>query len=544
MRSLVGGGAAAVLAALTLALAPGTSAAAGRIAIGVEDNASLDAVAAAVERLTGSRPNLELEHIGAMIVRTDDDPATVAELEEIAGVDFVERVRPIRRLAFAPTDPLVAYQWYLDPIQAFSYWEAPPVLGPVSVAVIDSGIDVDHPEFAGRIADTKSFVSSKATVDSFGHGTFVAGEIAAALDNGQGIAGVAFPASLLVAKVVSGDGTIDPAVEARGIQWAVDQGARVINLSLGGPRDPSHPSFNYSALEQAAIQYAYSQGVVVVAAAGNCDPCPGQAASYPAALAHVIGVAATNQRGIVSSFSNTDPRYVDIAAPGVGIISTVPVALSSQGCEPAGYSYCASNDLVAGSGTSFSTPLVAAAAALLLASNPALHPSQVMTILESTTADIENEGRDAESGFGLVSIRDALAGLVVPPPLDRGEVNDDVATARTLYGNDPSVSATIDWFDDPEDVYRVHMREGSRVTIRVKGPKGQRPSLAIWRPGTKRITPLTQVALRSGAVVAYKQDTTNPSLSRRIVATGWYFVNVKAEKRRGGPYTLTIAKRR
>ena len=533
-----------MLAALALALVPGTSAATGRIAVGVNDSASLDAVAAAVERLTGSRPNLELGHIGAMIVRAEDEPAALAELEEIPGVEFVERVRPIRRLQFAPTDPLVPYQWYLDPIQAFSYWEEPPVLGPVRVAVIDSGIDAEHPEFAGRIADTKSFVSSKATVDSFGHGTFVAGEIAAALDNGQGIAGVAFPASLLVAKVVSGDGTIDPAVEARGIQWAVDQGARVINLSLGGARDPSHPSFNYSALEQAAVQYAYSQGVVVVAAAGNCDPCPGQAASYPAALPHVIGVGATNQRGIASSFSNTDPRYVDIAAPGVGIVSTIPTALSSPGCEPAGYSYCSSNDLVTGSGTSFATPLVAAAAALLLASNPALHPSQVMTILESTTADIENEGRDAESGFGLLSIRDALAGLVVPPPLDQGEVNDDVGTARTLYGNDPRVSATIDWFDDPEDVYRVYLRKGSRATIRVKGPKGQRPSLVLWRPGTKRITPLTQVALRSGAVVAYKQDTTNPSLSRQIVETGWYFVNVKAEKGRGGPYTLTIAKRR
>ncbi len=544
-RRLVGAGAVAVVAGVVLAIGPAAaSAGISRIAIGVKDGASVAVVAAAVERLTGSDPNLELAPIGAMIVRSDDPAATVAGLEELPGVEYVEKIRPIRTLQFVPTDPLVPYQWYLDPINAFSYWDAPPSLGSVRVAVIDSGIDAEHPEFAGRIADTKSFVSSKATIDSLGHGTFVAGEIAAALDNGQGIAGVALSASLLVGKVVAGDGTIDPAVEARAIQWAVDEGARVVNLSLGGPRDPQHPSFNYSPLEQDAIEYAYANGVVVVAAAGNCDPCPGQVASYPAALPHVLGVAATNQRGIVSSFSNNDPRYVDIAAPGVGIVSTVPADLSSPGCEPAGYSLCATSDLILGSGTSFATPLVAAAAALLLSTNPALHPSQVMTILESTTKDIEQEGRDPASGFGLLSISDALAALVVLPPLDRGEVNDDVPTARTLYGSRPSVSATIDWFDDPDDVYRVYLRKGTRITIRVNGPKGQRPALALWLPGTKRISAVTQVAVRSGAVVAYKQGLTNPSIGRRVTRTGWYFVDVKAEKDRGGPYTLTIVKRR
>ena len=106
------------------------------------------------------------------------------------------------------------------------------------VAVIDSGIDADHPELKGQIAGGTSFVGGSWQSDTNGHGTFVAGEIAAALNNGQGIAGIAFPAKLLVAKVVRSDGTISPEAEARAIRWAVDHGARVINLSFGGVRDP------------------------------------------------------------------------------------------------------------------------------------------------------------------------------------------------------------------------------------------------------------------------------------------------------------------
>ena len=104
--------------------------------------------------------------------------------------------------------------------------------------MIDSGIDATNPEFGGRIEAMRTFVQSRADVDSFGHGTLVAGEIAAALDNGRGIAGVAFPGKLLIAKVVRRNGSIPLDAEARAIRWAVDRGASVINLSLGGPRNP------------------------------------------------------------------------------------------------------------------------------------------------------------------------------------------------------------------------------------------------------------------------------------------------------------------
>src|SRR6185437_8930836 len=134
---------------------------------------------------------------------------------------------------FANTEPDAAKQWYFDVDKAWSFWPTQPELATVKVAVVDSGIDAGHPEFAGRIAAGKSFVGSPWDVDSDGHGTFVAGEIAANASNGVGIAGMAFNAQLLVAKVVEADGNIPLRAEVDAIRWAVDNGARVINLSLG-----------------------------------------------------------------------------------------------------------------------------------------------------------------------------------------------------------------------------------------------------------------------------------------------------------------------
>src|SRR5207237_3831449 len=120
---------------------------------------------------------------------------------------------PAAAAGFAPTDPLAAKQWYLTQIHAFDFWpDAQPTLAPVRVAVVDSGLDLAHPEFAGRVALTKSFVGGDAT-DRQGHGTFVSGIIAADTGNAEGIAGIALSAQLLVAKVVRSDGTISPVAE-------------------------------------------------------------------------------------------------------------------------------------------------------------------------------------------------------------------------------------------------------------------------------------------------------------------------------------------
>ena len=152
--------------------------------------------------------------------------------------------------AFVPTNPLAPRQWYLQDDHAFDAWPAPPPdLASVKVAIVDSGLDCGLPDFNGRLAAEKSFVGGSPCVDTEGHGTFVAGEIAADLGT-QGIVGIAYSSQLLIAKVVTADGTIPLKAEAAAIRWSVDNGARVINLSLGGLRDLQDPSRDtYSTLE-------------------------------------------------------------------------------------------------------------------------------------------------------------------------------------------------------------------------------------------------------------------------------------------------------
>jgi subtilisin family serine protease len=240
---------------------------------------------------------------------------------------------PTRRqaAAYTPTDPLASQQWYLAKVRAYDAWTELPVLTPVRVAVIDSGVDLGHPDLTGRIVAAKSFVGGPPT-DTSGHGTVVAGVIAAKTGNGIGIAGLSPSAQLLVAKVVERDGTIPLDAEVGAIRWAVAHGARVINMSLGGVRDPSNPGNDtYSPLEAEAIAYAVSHGVVVVAAVGNGDQAPEEPwrfAFYPAALPHVLGVSAIGKDGSVPGYSNRDPVFNDLAAPGADIVSTFPRLLT------------------------------------------------------------------------------------------------------------------------------------------------------------------------------------------------------------------------
>jgi subtilisin family serine protease len=532
-------GAASLLAAVVVALGLASPAVAGsgRIAIGLDDSADPAAVAALVALQTGSEVDRTLESIGAFVVHVPDVESELEGLAELLGVEYVERIRPLRRLAFQPNDPLAPiFQWYLSAVRAFDYWEVRPTLPSVRVAVIDSGIDGGHPEFKGRIAESATFVKGKATVDTVGHGTFVAGQIAATLDNGEGIAGIGFPVELLVAKVASPNGSIDLEAEVRAIRWAVDHGAQVINLSLGG--------CGYDQLEHDAINYAYRHGAVVVASVGNVDEgeeCRG--AEYPAALPHVIGVGAVDEASTVPDFSRRDPVHNDLVAPGVRIISTFPEALTSEQCGFPGFSHCATGGAAPGNGTSFAAPIVSAAAALLLSQRTGLTPSQVMALLELSAVDVGKAGRDPATGNGQLDITAALtAAATLLPPADANEPNDDAGDdAQTLTSPAPRVDATIDFYDDPSDVYRVYLRAGRRVTASLTGPAGTKPTLVLWRPGTKSVVPITKVAIRSGAILAYR-TAQNPRLVHRVGRNGWYYVEVKAPKNGRGAYRLIIRK--
>ncbi len=461
--------------------------------------------------------------------------------------------------SFLPNDPLAAKQWYLTEIHAFDFWpDAPPALPAVRVAVIDSGLDLDHPEFAGRVAFSQSFVGGDVT-DREGHGTFVAGIIAAAAGNGQGIAGIAFPAQLLIAKVVRADGTISPDAESKAIRWAVDRGARVINLSLGGLRDPRNlKQDTYSAVEQDAIEYAYAHGAVLVAAVGNGDQAPKTPwdfASYPAALPHVIGVSALAQDGSVPSFSNLDQNFNDIAAPGVGVVSTLPRAITAarSTCAEQGYSICGPPEFRSAEGTSYAAAEVSAAAALLIATRPALSPDQVSWLLERSATDVNAATgcgrcllqRDPYSGWGELDITAALKALDGPIPTpDRYESNDDAgAHAFKLYGRSIDISATLDFWDDQIDVYRVRLRKGQTIAVSLRGPAGTDSNLALWQPKTQHVEGLS-AALQSRRVTQSAHAGPNEHFLHRAGRAGWYYVEVKLTTAGAGPYKLHISKSR
>lgn len=458
--------------------------------------------------------------------------------------------------AFTPTDPLASKQWYLQQDHAFDAWAEPPTtLTPVKVAVVDSGVDCSLPDFQGRIADARSFVGGDPCTDTDGHGTFVAGIIAANLD-AQGIAGMAYTSQLLVAKVVRADG-IPLQAEAAAIRWAADSGARVINLSLGGPRDPVHPSRDtYSALEASAVAYAYSKGALVVAAVGNGDEAfsePWPYASYPAALPHVLGVSALTQSGNVPDYSNRDAIYNDISAPGSGIFSTFPLTLTQQQplCPDQGYSDCGGDDYRNPEGTSFSAPQASAAAAVLFALEPALTPSQVETILERSADDVNatngcskcSFGRDAYSGWGRLDVAKAVAALAGPlPAADHYEPNDNAgADAFTVWGKKSNLTATLDYYDDPADVYRVALGPHERVAVKVNGSwAGAQVKLVLWKPGTQSIAETRATTMLRAA------QSASAGATQRVTFTapgrGFYYVEVKDVAPGFGSYTLSIVK--
>jgi serine protease len=460
--------------------------------------------------------------------------------------------------SFTPTDPLAPRQYYLAQDHAFDAFPAElPTLNPVRVAIIDSGLDGGHPEFPkSRIWAARSWVGGSALTDEEGHGTFVAGEIAAALNNNEGIAGMAFPAQLVIAKIAHNDQTIDVRDEAQAIRWAVDVGARVINLSIGGLRDPFDRHLDtFSRIEARAIAYAVRHGVVLVAAVGNGDEAPRSPwsfASYPAALPHVLGVSALTPSGSVPQFSNRDPIYNDISAPGQEIYSTLPRALTSFRplCQNQGYSDCGSDEFRHASGTSFAAPQVAAAAAVLLALKPSLQADQVLNILERSATDVNaSDGckqcpllRDSSSGWGRLDVARAVGALdgVIPPP-DRYEPNDDAGTSAVrLSAHVTAVKATIDFWDDQVDVYKLYLRKGQRLRLTLNGPEGATSNLLLWRPGTKRVEDLRTQHLRAAQSIG---PGSSHRLAYRAKAAGWYYAEVKLPTRGFGPYELDISRR-
>ncbi len=539
-----------IAAILGASLVTPAVAGAARVAVGLKPDANPAAVAAAVERRTGTRPEL-LRPIPALVV----DLRAGISLAGIDGIRYVETLHA-RRLAFTPSDPLVSRQWYLTQSRFYDPWLTLPALERVPVAVIDSGVDATHPELAGKILDAKSFVGGSASEDTLGHGTFVAGLVAAGVGNGIGIAGLAPSAELLVAKVVTPSRAIPIEAEAKAIRWAVENGARVINMSLGGIRDPLDPKRDsFSRLEADAVAYAVSSGAVVVAAVGNGDQAPSspwQYASYPAALPHVLGVSAISETGGVPKFSNRDKIYNDLAAPGDRILSIFPRPLTSRfpACSEQGYSSCGPEEYREAQGTSFSVPQVSAAAAILFSLRPLLRPEQVTAILEQTAVDVTPAtgcaacavGRDEHSGRGRLDVAAAIGALAEPLPLaDRFEANDDAGSgAYKLSGSNRRLNATVDFWDDQDDVYAVKLKKGQRVYVGLTGALASSDlSLALWLPKTRTISNVRSLRFRARISA---RPAAREYFSHRAAKAGSYYVQVRMSSPGVTRYRLTIVK--
>ncbi|HWB23757.1 MAG TPA: S8 family serine peptidase [Gaiellaceae bacterium] len=493
----------------------------------------------------------------------------LASAAALSAATVSAQARPANAPPLANLEPDAAQQWYLTEDQAWSFWTTMPKLATVKVAVLDSGIDAGHPEFIGRIAAGKSFVGGSWKRDPDGHGTFVAGEIAANPTNKLGIAGLAFNAKLLIAKVVDTDtDSVSLSAEVKAIHWAVDNGARVINLSIGGTRDPFDVDHNtYSPAEQMAIGWAYSKGVVIVAAAGNGTESPATPwpyADYPAALPHVIGVSAVRRNGSVPLYSNRDQTYVDLAAPGDAIFSTIPRNLVDKdrpGCAGQPYSNCGPPLYLGAIGTSFAAPQVSAAAALLIGERPSLRPDQVSWLLERTARDDTPatgcstcaRGRDRFTGWGTLDVKAALTRLTSRVPLpgsDAYEPNDDAGVWAHPFGPPRKITATLDYWDDPIDVYSIKLFKGQRLYARLSPSALGGAGLSLWMPGTRHVAgivnsqfaraPLSERA--AGAVAAGRQQR----IAFTVAADGVYYLEARLTRPTRNPvaYDLAVATRR
>lgn len=356
----------------------------------------------AVSRFTLGRLN-----VSVVKVPEQNADAILTALKNDPNIEFAERDY-IAQAAFVPDDPDLGDEWHLAKIQAFQAWQGTTGSSNVIVAVLDSGADMNHPDLASRLLPGYDFVNRTSSItDDFGHGTAVTGTIAADGNNGIGVAGIAYGCSVLPVKVMDGSGFAAYSTIATGIKYAVDNGARVINLSIAGS--------DQSATLQQAVDYAWSNNVNVVAAAGNAAT---NTPMYPAACNHVLAVSATAPDDSLAYFSSYG-SYVQLSAPGEMIWTTQNSSNTPYGPWQ---------------GTSFASPIVAAVAALVISANPTLANDQVVSLLEQSADDLGAPGYDPYFGYGRVNALRAVTLASTMP----GAVSSMPATTPAVVLSSPA----------------------------------------------------------------------------------------------------------
>jgi subtilisin family serine protease len=311
--------------------------------------------------------------------------------------------------ARASNDPSFKNQWGLARIGAESAWTRTTGAG-VRIGIVDTGVDLDHEDLAGKVVESISCVGSGGDVakcqgsaqDDQGHGTHVSGIAAAIKDNGKGIAGVAPDAQLVVAKVMSAQGTGQGSDVTAGIKWVVDHGAKVVNLSLGDPAQPVTALISENELKE-GVEYAWSHGAIAVVASGNSGTGLGvEGANYGDMNAIIVGATGPDDRAATYSTSTGGAKWA-VAAPGGAADSKKDDDIYStfwSAGEKNAYTYLA--------GTSMAAPHVTGAVALLLAEGYS-QPAAVTRLLDT-----------ADKGVGCEANSQTC----------RGRINVDKATAK------------------------------------------------------------------------------------------------------------------
>ena len=365
-----------------------------RILVKISANARLINVMSRMEPYGTVTESSELAKLDAFILDVPDNnfDERLVELGNISGVGYVEPDYPVQALDTIPNDPSFPAQYGLTAIRAPQGWDVSTGSPAVTIAILDSGVDMSHPEMVGKVVQGYDFVNNDNNPqDDYGHGTHVAGIAAARSNNGLGIAGVSWGAQIMPVKVLNSFGQGSFSNVAAGIIWATDHSAQIINMSLGGS--------NYSQILQDAVDYAARRNVLLVASSGNTNS---NFVLYPARLPQVIAVAATNANNQHASFSNYGAE-IDIAAPGDNILS-----LWLGG----GYSTF--------SGTSMATAYVSGLAAVLLGYDN--NARTVRQHLEATALDISPPGWDMYTGAGLIQMDAAIRLALSPTPAADPEI--------------------------------------------------------------------------------------------------------------------------
>lgn len=466
---LRGGGALAVLAG-TLALAPGAAAAGTPYsAPPMEVPAEVRAAAATAGRwLVGTQATPAADRIarrhGARRLRL----AGTFSIPALRARALIEALRAEGVLVYAEPDASLRAQASFDgqterwARSAVVAPDVPPPAPDAPIGIVDSYVDGGHPDLAGHVSFLRS-PYTESVADA--HGTMVASAAAGAA-NGSGVTGV-FPGAPIVSWGLPD--AINCSAVADGVFALVEANVRVINMSIGGTR-------SCFTLYRATMQ-AYGAGVVVVAAAGN-EFQLGNPVVYPAAYPHVLSVAAVDS-ALDSSYFSNENAAIDVSAPGEAVPVAAPVAFDPD-TDPDGVTLA--------DGTSFAAPIVAGAAAWLTSARRDLDHGQIADLVRFSATDLGEDGWDASTGFGLVNLPRALA--APRPPTDPLEPNDDVSLVdgRVFTRPDPpvwsgsgrrTITATIDFAEDPADVYRVSTPARAALNVVVR-PRYGDPDLEFY----------------------------------------------------------------